>query len=43
MTEPVTVERRGRVLVITITRPEVRNALNGAAARALAAAADEKR
>jgi len=41
MTEPVTVERRGRVLVITITRPEVRNALNGAAARALAAAADE--
>jgi enoyl-CoA hydratase len=41
MTEPVTVERRGRVLVITITRPEVRNALNGAGARALAAAADE--
>ena len=41
MTEPVTVERRGHVLVITITRPEVRNALNGAAARALAAAADE--
>ena len=41
MTEPVAVERRGHVLVITITRPEVRNALNGAAARALAAAADE--
>ncbi len=41
MPEPVTVERRGHVQVITITRPEVRNALNGAAARALAAAADE--
>ncbi|HLI37937.1 MAG TPA: crotonase/enoyl-CoA hydratase family protein [Streptosporangiaceae bacterium] len=41
MAEPVTVERRGHVQVITITRPEVRNALNGAAARALAAAADE--
>jgi enoyl-CoA hydratase len=41
MAEPVTVERRGHVLVITITRPEVRNALNGAAARALATAADE--
>src|ERR1022692_2249613 len=41
MAEPVTVERRGHVQVITITRLEVRNALNGAAARALAAAADE--
>lgn len=41
MAEPVTVERRGHVQVITISRPEVRNALNGAAARALAAAADE--
>ena len=41
MAEPVTVERRGHVQVITIARPEVRNALNGAAARALAAAADE--
>src|ERR1700735_2327876 len=41
MTEPVTVERRGHVQVITINRPEVRNALNGAASRALAAAADE--
>jgi enoyl-CoA hydratase len=41
MAEPVTVERRGRVQVITISRPEVKNALNGAAARALAAAADE--
>jgi len=41
MAEPVTAERRGHVLVITINRPEARNALNGAAARALAAAADE--
>jgi len=41
MSEPVTVERRGQVQVITISRPEVKNALNGAAARALAAAADE--
>lgn len=41
MAEPVTVERRGHVQVITISRPEVRNALNGAAARALATAADE--
>src|SRR5450756_1276946 len=41
MAEPVTVERRGYVQVITINRPEVKNALDGAAARALAAAADE--
>src|SRR5258708_27687943 len=41
MAEPVLVERRDHVLIITINRPEVRNALNGAAARALAAAADE--
>jgi enoyl-CoA hydratase len=41
MTEPVTVERHGHVQVITINRPEVRNALNGAATRAMAAAADE--
>ena len=41
MAEPVTVERRGHVQVITISRPEARNALNGVAARALAAAADE--
>src|SRR5579863_5067405 len=41
MAEPVTVERRDHVLVITINRPEARNALDGAAARALAAAADE--
>jgi enoyl-CoA hydratase len=41
MTEPVAVERRGHILVITINRPEARNALDGAAARALAAAADQ--
>jgi enoyl-CoA hydratase len=41
MAEPVLVERRGHVQVITISRPEVRNALDGASARALAAAADE--
>ena len=38
MAEPVTAERRGHVQVITISRPEARNALDGAAARALAAA-----
>jgi enoyl-CoA hydratase len=41
MTEQVLVERRGFTQVITINRPEVKNALDGAAARALAAAADE--
>jgi enoyl-CoA hydratase len=41
MAEPVLVERRGFTQVITINRPEVKNALDGAAARALAAAADE--
>ena len=41
MAERVVVERRGHVQVITISRPEARNALDGAAARALAAAADE--
>ena len=41
MAEPVTAERRGHVLVITINRPAARNALDGAAARAMAAAADE--
>jgi enoyl-CoA hydratase len=41
MTEPVLVERRGYAQVITINRPEVKNALDGAAARALAAAVDE--
>ena len=41
MAEPVVVERRGYAQVITISRPEVKNALDGAASRALAAAVDE--
>jgi enoyl-CoA hydratase len=36
----VLVERRGRVLLVTINRPKQRNALDGAAGRALAAAMD---
>jgi enoyl-CoA hydratase len=41
MTEPVLVERRGFTQVITINRPDARNALDGATGRAIAAAADE--
>ncbi|MCH9643062.1 MAG: crotonase/enoyl-CoA hydratase family protein [Actinomycetia bacterium] len=41
MSEEVLVERHGRVLVITINRPEVRNAFNLAVAEGLAAAMDE--
>lgn len=41
MTESVVVERRGFTQLITINRPEVKNAVDGATARALAAAADE--
>lgn len=37
----VLTERRGDVLVITINRPEVRNAINGAVAAGIAAAIDE--
>lgn len=37
----VLVDRRGRVLVMTINRPQARNALDGATARALAEALDE--
>ena len=37
----VLTERSGGVLVITINRPEVRNAIDGAAARGIAAALDE--
>ncbi len=37
----VLLERRGRVLVITINRPQARNAINGAVSRGLAAAVDE--
>jgi enoyl-CoA hydratase len=38
--DEVLVERAGGVLVITLNRPEVRNAVNEAAAHAIAAAAD---
>lgn len=41
MTDDVLVERDGAVLVITMNRPKVRNAVNGALARAVAAALDE--
>ncbi|WP_256479664.1 crotonase/enoyl-CoA hydratase family protein [Klenkia sp. PcliD-1-E] len=37
----VTVDRRGQVLVITLDRPARRNAVDGATARALAAAVDD--
>jgi enoyl-CoA hydratase len=39
--EPVLAERRGNVLLITINRPEVRNAVNGAVAEGIAGALDE--
>jgi enoyl-CoA hydratase len=39
--DEVLVERRGAVLVITINRPEARNALNAAVAEHVAAAVDE--
>jgi enoyl-CoA hydratase len=41
MSDEVLVERRGAVQVITINRPEVRNALNGAVAAGIRDAADE--
>ncbi|MEB3029986.1 crotonase/enoyl-CoA hydratase family protein [Mycolicibacter sp. MYC340] len=41
MSESVLRERRGRILVITINRPEARNAANKAVAEGLAAACDE--
>lgn len=41
MTEAVLTERRGAVLVITINRPEAKNALNAAVAQGVAAAVDE--
>ncbi len=40
LNDEVLTERDGGVLVITITRPQARNALNGAAARGIAAAVD---
>jgi enoyl-CoA hydratase/carnithine racemase len=39
--EAVLAERRGNVLLITINRPEVRNAVNGAVAEGVAGALDE--
>ncbi len=39
--EPVLSERRGNVLLITLNRPEVRNAVNAALAAGVAAALDE--
>jgi enoyl-CoA hydratase/carnithine racemase len=41
MSDEVLTERRDRVLVITINRPDVRNAINTAAATAIADAVDE--
>jgi enoyl-CoA hydratase len=41
MTDPVLVQRRGFTQVITINRPDARNALDGATGRAIAAAADK--
>jgi enoyl-CoA hydratase len=41
MSDEVLVERRGGVQVITINRPEAKNALNGAVAQGIAAAVDE--
>jgi enoyl-CoA hydratase len=38
---PILTERRGTVLLITISRPEVRNAVNGAVAEGIAAAIEE--
>ena len=38
--ERILTERRGHVLVITINRPEARNAFDGASAQAMAAAID---
>ncbi len=39
--EPVLVERRGNVLLITLNRPQVRNAVNAALAAGVAGALDE--
>lgn len=41
MSDELLVEREGRILIMRINRPEVRNAVNGAMARAIAAAVDE--
>lgn len=36
--DPVQIEQRGAITIVTLDRPDVRNAVNGAAAKALAAA-----
>jgi len=41
MSDEVIVERADGVLTVMLNRPEVRNAINAATARALAAAVDE--
>lgn len=41
MSDEVLLERRGRVLIITINRPEARNAVNAVVSRGLADAVDE--
>src|SRR5438309_9460952 len=41
LSEPVLAERRGGVLLITLNRPEVRNAVNAALAAGVAGALDE--
>jgi enoyl-CoA hydratase len=41
LSEPVIAERRGNVLLITINRPEVRNAVNAAVAAGVAGALEE--
>lgn len=41
MADELLVETSGRVLIMRINRPEVRNAINGATARAIATAIDE--
>jgi len=41
VTDAVLTEEQGAVLIITINRPEARNAVNGAVAQGLAAAAEE--
>ncbi|PPJ33509.1 enoyl-CoA hydratase [Nocardia nova] len=41
MSEPVLVEERDRIQIITINRPDARNAIDAAVAKAVAAAVDE--
>ena len=41
MSDEVLVERRDGVQIITINRPEAKNAINGAVAAGIAAAVDE--